>query len=313
MPKMLEIRWHARGGQGAVTASKVLADAALEAGKHVQSFPEYGSERMGAPIKAFNRVSDEEIIIYSQVTNPEIVIVLDETLLSNIDIAEGLVEGGIILINTEASPDAIRKKIVGGDKYRVYTIDATGISRKHLGRRMPNTPTIGALASLIDLLDAKDIAESFKKNYSEKFTAEVVEKNVAAILEAAEKVSGEDTAKGEGGREAMASSWTGTEPYTDLPRAGMIIASDSHEHIYAGNAQDYNTGAWRADRPVWHADKCIHCFRCFIFCPDSAITFDPETRKITGHDYMHCKGCGLCAETCPDKVRAITMTKETVE
>jgi pyruvate ferredoxin oxidoreductase gamma subunit len=313
MPKMLEIRWHARGGQGAVTASKVLADAALESGKYVQAFPEYGSERMGAPIKAFNRISDEPIIIYSQVTDPDIVVVLDETLLTNIDVAEGLVDDGIILINTEASPAEIRRKIVNASKYRIFTIDATGISRKHLGRRMPNTPTIGALTSLIDLLGSREIAESFSRNYSQKFTKDVVESNVKAILEAAEAVSDTAEAKGEGGREEMASSWTGTEPYTRLPRAGVIVASDKHEHIYAGNSDDYNTGAWRADRPVWHEDKCIHCFRCFIFCPDSAITFDPETRKVTGHDYKHCKGCGLCAEVCPDKVRAITMTKETVE
>ena len=197
MPKMLEIRWHARGGQGAVTASKVLADAALESGKYVQSFPEYGSERMGAPIKAFNRISDEPIIIYSQVTDPDIVVVLDETLLTNIDVAEGLVDDGIILINTEASPAEIRQKIVNGSKYRIFTIDATRISRKHLGRRMPNTPTIGALTSLIDLLGSREIADSFSRNYSQKFAKDVVESNVEAILEAAEAVSDAAEAKGE--------------------------------------------------------------------------------------------------------------------
>lgn len=313
MPKMLEIRWHARGGQGAVTASKVLADAALESGKHVQAFPEYGSERMGAPIRAFNRISDTPITVYSQVTDPDIVVILDETLLASIDVAEGLVDDGVILINTEAAPDVVRKKIVHGEKYRVYTIDATGISRKHLGRRMPNTPTIGALSKLVDMLEAKEIADSFKRNYSAKFPADVVEKNIAAIMEAAGAISGDAQARGEGGREAMGKSWTGKEPYTDLPRAGAIVASDRHKHIYAGNAQDYNTGSWRADRPIWHEDKCIHCFRCFIFCPDSAITFDVETKKMTGHDMMHCKGCGLCARTCPEKVQAITMTKETMD
>jgi pyruvate ferredoxin oxidoreductase gamma subunit len=311
MPEMLEIRWHARGGQGAVTASKVLADAALEVGKYVQSFPEYGSERMGAPIKAFNRVSEEPITIYSSVTDPDIVIVLDETLLNVVDVAEGLKDSGILLVNTELAPDEIRDKIVEGHRFRIFTVDATGISRKHLGRRMPNTPTIGALMSLVEVLSTDDICASFKANYTGVFSKDVVEGNLKAIREAAASLSKPDQAEGSGGRGPLPKSRYGGESYLELPWAGSIVATEKHAYLRAGNAEDYNTGAWRADRPVWDSEKCTHCFRCFIFCPDSAITFDPETEKITGHDLVHCKGCGICADVCPPKVRAITMVKET--
>jgi len=281
MPKMLELRWHARGGQGAVTASKVLADAALESGKYVQSFPEYGSERMGAPIKAFNRISDSPITIYSSVTDPDIVIVLDETLLNVVDVSEGLKEDGILLVNTELSPAEVRENIVDGHRFRIFTVDAT------------------------------DICASFKANYADVFSKDVLEGNIKAIREAAVSISKPGDAKGPGGRGQLAEPKYGNESYKELPRAGYIVASKLHPYMRAGNAEDYNTGAWRADRPVWDSEKCTHCFRCFIFCPDAAITFDPETGKMTGHDLVHCKGCGICAEVCPPKVKAITMVKET--
>ncbi len=310
MPQMMEIRWHARGGQGAVTASKVLADAALEAGRYVQSFPEYGPERTGAPIKAFNRISESPITFYTQVTNPDIVIVLDETLLAMIDVTEGLKDDGIILIDTELPVSDIRNKLVDGSKFRVYTLDATGISRKHLGRRMPNTPTIGALTTLFDIIDHKDIIKSFRANYTAKFSPEVLEGNVKSIEEAVTAISSADEAKGSGGRAPMEKTASGTELYTDLPLAGSIVASKAAPHIYSGNCNDYNTGSWRADKPIFDKEKCINCYRCFIYCPDSAVTFDRETEEITGFDYLHCKGCGICAEVCPDKVKAITMVKE---
>ncbi|MCX7020885.1 MAG: 2-oxoacid:acceptor oxidoreductase family protein [bacterium] len=311
MPKMLELRWHARGGQGAVTASKVLADAALEMGKHVQSFPEYGSERMGAPIKAFNRISDTPITIYSSVTDPDIVIVLDETLLNVVDVSEGLKDDGILLVNTELTPAEVRENIVEGHRFRIFTVDATSISRKYLGRRMPNTPTIGALTGLVDVLSTDDICASFRANYTDVFSKDVLEGNLKAIREAAVSLSKPEAAKGPGGRGPLAKPKYGNESYKELPRAGYIVASELHAYLRAGNAVDYNTGSWRADRPVWDSEKCTHCFRCFIFCPDAAITFDPETEKMTGHDLVHCKGCGLCAEVCPPKVKAITMVNET--
>ncbi|HDR06843.1 MAG TPA: 4Fe-4S dicluster domain-containing protein, partial [Candidatus Coatesbacteria bacterium] len=257
------------------------------------------------------RISDSPITIYSSVTDPDIVIVLDETLLSVVDVAEGLKEDGVLLVNTEHTPAEVREQIVEGHRYRIFTVDATAISRKHLGRRMPNTPMIGALTGLADVLSTDEVCESFKVNYTGVFTKDVVEGNLRAIREAADSLSAPGEAKGPGGRAKLAKAMYGNESYKELPRAGYIVASELHPHLRAGNAEDYNTGAWRADRPVWDAEKCTHCFRCFIFCPDSAITFDAETGKMTGHDLVHCKGCGICAEVCPPKVKAITMVKET--
>ena len=188
--EMLEIRWHGRGGQGAVTASKVFADSALVENKQIQAFPEYGSERQGAPIKAFTRISDKPITIHSQVTDPDIVVVLDPSLLKVVDVTEGLAEDGKLLINTTDTPEKVRAdlKVEGRS---IFTIDATGISLKHLGKAIPNTPMIGALVKATGLLSIDNVAEDFRKKFQGKFREDVIEGNVNAILEAYNEVKGE--------------------------------------------------------------------------------------------------------------------------
>lgn len=188
--EMLEIRWHGRGGQGAVTASKVLADSALAEGKQIQAFPEYGSERQGAPIKAFTRISDKPITVHSQVTNPDMVVVLDPTLLKVVDVTEGLIEDGKLVVNTTLSAPELRIQM--GVKGRdIYTIDATGIALKNLGKAIPNTPMIGALVKATGMLDINGVTEDFRKKFANKFREDIVEGNVNAILEAYQEVKGE--------------------------------------------------------------------------------------------------------------------------
>ena len=188
--EMLEIRWHGRGGQGAVTASKVLADSALAEGKQIQAFPEYGSERQGAPIKAFTRISDKPITVHSQVTNPDMVVVLDPTLLKVVDVTEGLIEDGKLVVNTTLSAADLRTKmgVIGRE---IYTIDATGIALKNLGKAIPNTPMIGALIKATGLLDINGVTEDFRKKFANKFREDIIEGNVNAILEAYNEVKGE--------------------------------------------------------------------------------------------------------------------------
>jgi pyruvate ferredoxin oxidoreductase gamma subunit len=187
---MLEVRWHGRGGQGAVTASKVLAESAIELGKQIQAFPEYGSERKGAPVKAFTRIADHRIRHHSQVTNPDVVIVLDASLLETVDVTEGLSEDGILIINTQDPPGDVRGKL--GLKGRaVYTVDATGISLRNLGKAIPNTPMIGALLGATKLLSPESVAQNFRKKFEGKFKDEVIEGNVQSILDAAQEVKGE--------------------------------------------------------------------------------------------------------------------------
>ncbi len=187
MSKMVEVRWHSRAGQGGVTASKVLGETAMALGKYIQAMPEYGAEREGAPIKAYTRISEEPIVVHTQVTNPDYVVVLDDTLLSIENVTDGLVEGGKVIVNTSADPAEIREKL-GLKPGQVATVDATQISMECIGRPIPNTPMIGALAKFSGLMTPEEAAEDFKKKYSGKFRAEVIEGNIQAITRAAEEM-----------------------------------------------------------------------------------------------------------------------------
>ncbi len=192
MGEIIEIRWHGRGGQGAKTAALLLADAALGEGKHIQAFPEYGPERMGAPVQAFNRISEEPIRLHCQVTNPSIVVVLDTTLAGTVDVVAGLPEDGIILFNTAEEPAAIRKRLsIKGLK--VFTVDASGIAKEKIGRDVPNTPMMGALIKVTGLLDFDRMLEDNKKKLTKKFRnkPEVIAGNIEAIETAYQEVKSE--------------------------------------------------------------------------------------------------------------------------
>jgi pyruvate ferredoxin oxidoreductase gamma subunit len=173
-----------------VTASKVFADSALAEGKQIQAFPEYGSERQGAPVKSFTRISDQPIMVHSQVTNPDIVVVLDPTLLKTVDVCDGLSTDGKLLINTTETPQAVRARMnIQGRQ--IYTIDATEISLKHLGKAIPNTPMIGALVKASGIIEIEGVVEDFKKKFKGKFRDDVIAGNVNSILEAFKEVKGE--------------------------------------------------------------------------------------------------------------------------
>jgi len=187
---MIEIRWHGRGGQGAVTAAKIVADSAVYDGKCVQAFPEFGAERAGAPVRSFNRISREPIYIHSQVENPDVVVVLDPTLLDAINVCDGLLDDGILLVNTTESPQDIRKRC-GMVKGKVYTVGATDISLRELKRNIPNTPMIAALVKVTGILKLDVVIENFKKKYAAKFRPEIIEANVRAMRAAADEVKAE--------------------------------------------------------------------------------------------------------------------------
>jgi len=188
--KCTEIRWHGRGGQGAVTAAKFLAEVALASGKNIQAFPEYGPERMGAPIQAFTRIASSPITLYCSVENPNIVVVLDETLLDVVEVNKGLSKDGVILVNTAESPASVRRKL-GMKSGKVYTVNATSIAIDTLGRPIPNTPMIGALVKVTGLASLKDMTEHFAKSFAKKFNQKILEGNIEAIKQAYERVVGE--------------------------------------------------------------------------------------------------------------------------
>ncbi len=185
MKELVEIRWHGRGGQGAVTASKILAEACLAEGKFIQAFPEYGPERSGAPVKSFTRVSQKQIVIHSQVINPDVVVVLNPTLLDAVNVCEGLREDGILLINSQDDSKNIRNKLKAG-RAKVFVVDATGIALKNVGRDIPNTPMIGALAKVTGIVKLESLKKTFEHEFSTKFKPEIMQGNLNS-MEAAYK------------------------------------------------------------------------------------------------------------------------------
>ena len=182
MDNMIEIRWHGRGGQGAKTASLLLADAAFNTGKYIQGFPEYGPERMGAPLTAYNRISDKPITIHSNIYEPDYVVVVDDTLLEVVDVTAGLKEEGAIVINTTKSADYL-KSVLKGYKGNVYTIDARKISEDALGRYFPNTPMLAAIVKVSGIMTDEALLEDMKGSFKHKFAKkpEVIDGNMKAL------------------------------------------------------------------------------------------------------------------------------------
>ena len=182
MGNMIEIRWHGRGGQGAKTASLLLADAAFNTGKYIQGFPEYGPERMGAPITAYNRISDEPIRIHSNIYEPDYVVVVDDTLLESVDVTAGLKENGAIIINTTKTAEKLKEEL-RGYKGKIYTIDARKVSMETLGKYFPNTPMLAAIVKVSGIMDEKDFIEDMKGSFKHKFAKkpEVIEGNMKAL------------------------------------------------------------------------------------------------------------------------------------
>ena len=182
MDNLIEIRWHGRGGQGAKTASLLLADAAFNTGKYIQGFPEYGPERMGAPITAYNRISSNPITIHSNIYEPDYVVVVDDTLLECVDVTAGLKEDGAIVINTTKSADYL-KTALKGYKGNIYTIDARKISEEALGRYFPNTPMLAAIVKVSGIMTDEALLEDMKGSFQHKFAKkpEVIDGNMKAL------------------------------------------------------------------------------------------------------------------------------------
>jgi pyruvate ferredoxin oxidoreductase gamma subunit len=186
--KIVEIRWHGRGGQGVKTAAMLFAEAAFEGGKYIQGFSDYGPERSGAPVQGFTRLSDGPIYLHNFITEPDVVVVLDPTLLGTIPVAEGLKNGGKVLINSSHEPAELAAKL-GVDKSQVFVVDAKKISLETMGRDMPNSPMMGALVKIVGLVELPWINETFDKKFGAK-SEKIVADNVAAVKRAYEEVHG---------------------------------------------------------------------------------------------------------------------------
>ena len=181
----LEIRWHGRGGQGAKTAALLLADVAFKTGQYVQGFPEYGPERMGAPITAYNRISKEVIRVHSNIYTPDLVVVVDETLLHSVDVTAGLKEDGAIIINTSMSKEEVLP-LLNGYQGNVYTVDARTISMETLGKNFPNSPMLAAAVAVSGVMPREAFFKEMQESYHHKFAKkpEVIEGNMKALKKA---------------------------------------------------------------------------------------------------------------------------------
>ena len=188
MSQLTEIRWHARAGQGAVTAAKLVADTALLQGNYIQAMPEYGPERTGAPLKAYTRVSSDPIEVHNNIQNPDIVIIMDDTLLASTDVMEGMPEDGILLFNTTMTAAEARAAVGAPESMRVAVVDPSGIALATIKKDMPNTPIVGALAKITGLFPVEKVKERLVITFGKKFSQEMIDANLASVDRAYQEV-----------------------------------------------------------------------------------------------------------------------------
>ena len=189
MKEIVEIRWHGRGGQGAKTASLLLADAAFNTGRYVQGFPEYGPERMGAPITAYNRISRERCTVHSNIYEPDYVVVVDETLLYAVDVTKGLSEEGAVIVNSDKKPEELRGSL-HGYRGKICTVDAGRISEETLGKNFPNPPMLGAVVKVSGVIPEENFVKDMRQSFAHKFATkpQMIEGNMRALVKAMQEV-----------------------------------------------------------------------------------------------------------------------------
>jgi pyruvate ferredoxin oxidoreductase gamma subunit len=276
---VIEIRFHGRGGQGAVIASELLAQAAFLDGKVPQSFPFFGVERRGAPVTAFTRIDDHPIRVRTSIETPDVVVVLDPGLLQTIPVTDGLKPGGLLLVNTSKAPDQLRAP---RGVHRA-AVDATHIALAHgLGTTMlpiVNTAVLGALARATGVVSLEALSRAI-----EQFVPARPEENRLAARDGYSAVSTVD------GGMALAplafAAAASARPFPEGPVASL-------------SSEANRTSAWRTFTPVIHLERCTKCNFCWKFCPDDAIEFEANGFPRIRLDY--CKGCGICAAECPPK------------
>jgi 2-oxoacid:acceptor oxidoreductase gamma subunit (pyruvate/2-ketoisovalerate family)/2-oxoacid:acceptor oxidoreductase delta subunit (pyruvate/2-ketoisovalerate family) len=274
---MIEIRFHGRGGQGAVIACELLAEAAFLDGKEPQSFPFFGVERRGAPVTAFARVDDRPIRVRTSITQPDIVVVLDPGLLHTVPVTDGLKEGGLLLVNSRLPPE----EIPAPASVRRATIDATKVALAH-GLGTPSTPIVntavlGALARVTNVVSLP-----------------ALERAIDAYVPVRRPENRLATADGYDGVRVAEASAVGAP----LPKAVPVPRITVPEGPVASIPSNViHTAAWRTLTPVIHLEKCTKCNFCWKYCPDDAIEFDARGFPVIRLDY--CKGCGICATECP--------------
>jgi pyruvate ferredoxin oxidoreductase gamma subunit len=281
---MIEIRFHGRGGQGAVVASELLAQAAFLDGREPQSFPFFGVERRGAPVTAYARVDDRPIGVRTSIVRPDIVVVLDPGLLATQPVADGLKDGGLLLVNSPRPPE----RLSAPASVRRASLDASAIALAHgLGSRtMPivNTTVLGALARASGVVSLEALGRAIDRFVPSKPT-----ENRAAAAEGFAAV-----------RSIDAGPSLSTAPRRAAPLAPFVIPEGPLATVPSSSIR---TASWRTLTPEIDLAKCTKCNFCWKFCPDDAIEFDARGYPVIVLD--SCKGCGICANVCPPKTIAM--------
>ena len=287
----IEIRWHGRGGQGAVTSAEMIAFAAIHEGKFAQAFPSFGPERRGAPVLAFNRISPTDPIrMRSGVTNPDVVAVLDPGLVTILDVASGLKPGGSLVVNSTRSVEELQQEFSGS--WKLAVVDASAIARELLGVNIVNTTMLGALIKAADVVKLESLMEPLQEKFGAraKSNFEACKRAFDSTVLAEISTSGIKRPK--------------TFQVEKLPswrelRVGCAVTE-------VGNTKTFNTGDWKAQHPEWNNKRCIKCGICALFCPEACISQQQDGYFLA--DMFYCKGCGICAHEC--WTRAINMVEE---
>lgn len=279
-------------------AAEALALAAFLEGKYAVSFPFFGAERRGAPVRAFTRIDDKKIRIKTQIYEPDYVVVLDETLIETEDVLEGLKPDGMVIINTQKKPEEVKLS----RSVRCATIDATTIALETIGRAITNTAILGAISRATGKIGIDAIEKAIIEKFGARLGKEAGEKNAIAARKAYEKtIVGIAKAgkKFEGKKQ-----WLPT--VDELPLGGSIGTLQTEAGLVGiGSFSENKTGGWRVFMPVVDEQRCTGCKICWFYCPEGAIKMVDNKAKI---NYDYCKGCGICENECPFK--AIEMKRE---
>ena len=258
---MMEIRFHGRGGQGAVTGVRLLSTALYYEGKFTMGIPMYGTERRGAPVQSFLRIGEGRIYERDLVHEPDMVVVLDPLLAKTVPVTEGLKKGGLVLVN---HPRGGLDAGIGGP-YKVATVDATKVAMETIGRPITNTAILGAFAKVTGMVKLN----SLEKAAQHQWSGRIGEMNIKAMQKAYEAA-------------------------TDAVDVSEVQVAE----VKRENRFERNVSSWRLYRPVFNDGKCVGCRRCYILCPEVAIGMQNNKAAV---NYNHCKGCGICYEECPTK------------